>query len=101
MKQALFNIKRTVRTLSTQFNYSDYFHMNFGLRPRFSAAVAPTVTLGNQVGGSSEVFAIAAMSAGTDAVSVSSGCFLIKAPIRLLLQERLMRTTTPSLFPQP
>jgi len=32
IKQALFNIERTVRTLRTPFNYSDIFDMNFGLR---------------------------------------------------------------------
>ena len=34
IKHALFNIKRTVRTLRTPSNHSDIFDMNFGLRAR-------------------------------------------------------------------
>ena len=41
IKQALFNIKRTVRTLRTPLNYSDNFDMNFGLKERTNIYVRP------------------------------------------------------------
>ena len=67
-------------------------------RPRLLITVAPTLSLANMAAGFSKVFAMDVVSEGTDAVSVPSACPLIKAPIMLMLQERLMRSTTPLLF---